>query len=294
MFHFHFTSLDKLFEDIIRKNVSSETFDWLINKTSKASDNNTFNAVFVSLPRKTGRAPATIEPSAIQQIQSARSGLTIHGWTIDRLSRVWLLMHLDHSDQNKYFRTIENLFLAAEVNELIALYSALPVFAYPEMWKARCAEGIRNNIADVLTAIMCNNPYPAENLDEQAWNQLVLKAFFTEKPVEQIIGIDSRANAKLAYTLSDYAHERWAAQRSVDPQLWRCVGKFIDEKIFPDIQKIAASNNELEREAAALAAYDSQYTPAKKMVPENLANAIATGALSWNILAQKSKNYVLQ
>ena len=79
---------------------------------------------------------------------------------------------------------------------------------------------------------MCNNPYPAENLNEAAWNQMVLKAFFTEKPIDQIIGLDERANERLARTLSDYAHERWAAHRSVNPLLWRCVAPFINEQML--------------------------------------------------------------
>ena len=194
-----------------------------------------------------------------------RPNLVLKDWTVDRLARVWLLMNVDASDREKYFRNIESLFMAAEVNELVALYSALPLLAYQEKWTARCSEGIRNNIGDVLKVIMCNNPYPSENLNEAAWNQMVLKAFFTDKPVEEIIGLDERANERLAKTLSDYAHERWAAHRNVNPLLWRCVGPFINEQIFKDIQKLYASDNELERDAALLAIHSSNYGPAKKM-----------------------------
>jgi hypothetical protein len=141
---------------------------------------------------------------------------------------------------------------------------------------------------------MCNNPYPSENLDQPAWNQMVLKAFFTDKPVEEIIGLDKRANQKLASTLSDYAHERWAAHRPVNPQLWRCVGPFINEMIYPDIEKISRSDNPLEREAAALAAYSSSYAPAKKSVPAGLLKEIENGGLTWSLLAKKIKDYVLQ
>jgi hypothetical protein len=203
-------------------------------------------------------------------------------------------MHLDTTDEDKYFRNIENLFLAAEVNELIALYSALPVLAYPQQWCARCAEGIRNNIADVLTAIMCNNPYPSENLNEPAWNQLVLKAFFTEKAISQIIGLDDRANEQLAKTLSDYAHERWAAHRQVNPLLWRCVGPFINEDILPDIQKLISSDNVMDNEAAALAIDSSSFTSAKKLLSDKYRNEIEQGTLSWITLAEKMNDYVLQ
>ena len=205
-------------------------------------------------------------------------------------------MNVDSADKEKYSRLIENLFLGAEVNELVALYAALPFLTYPELWTKRCSEGIRNNIGDVLQAIMCDNPYPSDYLNEPAWNQLVLKAFFTEKPIDRIIGLDKRTNADLAKTLSDYAHERWAAHRPVNPQLWRCIGRFINKELFPDIEKIANTGNEHEREAAALACWDSNYPAAKTLLTNhtNLKSAIETGALTWSVLAAKINNHVLQ
>lgn len=286
------TDLKNILTDVIKSNVSPETMAWLNERASAVSSQ--LPASFAAVPRKTGRASLNISAVSANAISTARTGFTIHNWSIDRLARVWLLMHIDHAEREKYFKTIEALFPSADMNELVALYSALPVFHYPEIWKQRCSEGIRNNIADVLTAIMCNNPYPSENLDEPAWNQLVLKAFFTEKPIQQIIGLDERRNAALANTLSDYAHERWAAHRPVNPQLWRCVGPFINEQIFPDVQKLAQSEDPTEREAAALAAADSTFPAAKGLIPVNLKKAIDNGSLSWDILAKKINDYVLQ
>jgi hypothetical protein len=275
-------------EAIIRRHVSADGWLWLKEKTASAG--RPFHIAFVSMPRKTGKALLQLSEEEKNRLKKARTGFSTDGWTLDRLSRVWLLMQLDTADPDAYCKTIEDLFLAAEMHELVALYSALPVLAYPERWAGRCAEGIRSNIGDVLQAIMCNNPYPSENLGEAAWNQLVLKAFFTDKPIHQIIGLDHRANPELAQILSDYAHERWAAHRPVNPQLWRCVGKFIDEKNFPDIERIATSENTVEREAAALACWDSSYPPAKALLEKNseLKQTIETGELSWNSLAKKT------
>ena len=77
-----------------------------------------------------------------------------------------------------YINRIENLFPQAEMNELVALYSSLPVLAYPEAWKLRCAEGIRSNIGIVLEAIMYHNPYPANNLDEDSMESIGAESFF--------------------------------------------------------------------------------------------------------------------
>lgn len=294
MFHYNYNELKQLLAEIIRENVSPEIFSWLNDKVSTASTINQFNTIFATLPRRTGKQGISIPEDLSRKLHIIRAGLQLKGWTIDRLARVWLILHADASDREKYFKTIENLFLGAEVNELVALYSALPVFAYPEMWSARCAEGIRNNIGDVLKVTMCNNPYPSENLDEQAWNQMVLKAFFTDKPVEEIIGLDQRSNEKLAKTLSDYAHERWSAHRTVNPQLWRCVGPFLNDELLPDIEKVSRSQNPLDKQAAALACYHSTSSKAKQLIPVDLLKAIEEGNLTWDKLAEKSNEYVLQ
>ena len=283
----------QLLGEIISLHTSPEGFQWLTEKAHSAAQ---FHNSFVAIPRKTGKKIIHLTENQQRDLEAARPGFTIEGWTTDRVSRVWFLLHADNSRTENYISTIEKLFPSAEVNELIALYSSLPVLDFSESWTARCAEGIRSNIGDVLTAIMCYNPYPSENLDEASWNQLVLKAFFTEKPIHTIIGIDSRANEKLARTLSDYAHERWAAHRNVNPQLWRLVGKFIDKEFFEDIKKLSVSDSEIEKEAAALACYDSTYAPAKELLNrnKNIQSAIGSGELTWNSLAEKTTDYVLQ
>lgn len=294
MYSYNNEQLKEVFASIIEKNIPPESYAWLTAKISSVNNAAQLNTVFVTLPRKTGKNPVSLSKDQTNTISKIRPGLSIQNWSIDRLARVWLLMHADIADREKYFRNIENLFLAAEVNELVALYSALPIFAYPEKWTARCAEGIRNNIGDVLKAIMCGNPYPSESLDEAAWNQMVLKAFFTDKPVNEIIGLDERANERLARTLSDYAHERWAAHRSMNPLIWRCVAPFINEQLLPDIEKLLSSHNIIEEEAAALAIYHSNFAPAKKLLSDKFRIEIENGNLSWKSLAEKTNDYVLQ
>jgi hypothetical protein len=170
------------------------------------------------------------------------------------------------------------------MNEQTALYSSLYFFAYPNLWQQRCAEGIRSNIGTVLEAIMYHNPYPAKYLGEKAWNQLVLKAFFTEKDINSIVGIDERSNAELAHTLLDYANERWAAHRQVNPQLWRMVSNFITDASLPHFQRLLQSDNEKEQHAAALSLYNSHYQPATDLLKQHphLVQQLQQHTLSWN------------
>jgi hypothetical protein len=217
--------IEHVLADIIKQNSGEEQWTWIQEKSSSSTQ---LNMAFAAVPRKMGKKMIEITPAQEGQIKALCPGFSIHGWTIDRLCRVWLLTQLNSDDKDNYIRIIEGLFTAAEMNELVALYSSLPLLAHPETWKFRCTEGIRSNIGSVLEAIMYENPYPSKHLDEPAWNQMILKAFFTEKNVERITGLDERANERLASILVDYAQERQSAHRTVNPQLWRLVEKFVD------------------------------------------------------------------
>jgi hypothetical protein len=288
--------IEDLFEGLIQKNTVEEGWIWLKERSSLLSQNANaiqLNIAFTAVPRKTGKKIIQTTVTLDANVKELCPGFSLAGWTVDRLSRVYLLMNLYNSNKEHYIRIIEELFKAAEMNELVALYSSLPFLAYPDVWKFRCTEGIRSNIATVLEAIMYENPYAAKYLDEPAWNQMILKAFFTEKNVDRITGLDERANKNLANILIDYAHERWAAHRSVDPQLWRLVGKFMDEKNFSDIQKLFDEGALPEKKAAALACFDTDYTPAKNLLGKNsgLQNAIVQKMLTWTSLAKEIKNF---
>jgi hypothetical protein len=284
---YNLEAIKQRLEQLLQQQLDASAFEWLKNKAVQADVTAQLNLAFAAIPRKMGKATVVLSEEAEKELHQLRPHFIIKGWSLERLARVWLLLHLNASNREDYIRTIEALFLTAEMNEQVALYSALPLLAYPEHWRKRCAEGIRSNIGSVLQAIMCKNPYPSENLEPAAWNQMVLKAFFTEKPVQEIIGLEERANGELAQILSDYAHERWAAHRPVNPLLWRCVAGFLDEKIFPDIEKLAASENEQERKAAVLVCRQSKYPPAKELLNTHpaLFSLKENAGLSWNDLA---------
>lgn len=273
-------------ESVIRQHLDEAGWQWLEEKgpvvhTEKNAA--TLNSVFSFISRKTANEKLKIS-SEIREINNA--ALDIRSWTIDRLCRVWLIMQVDSSDKPVYLSKIENLFSGASMNELVALYSALPVLAYPESWKARCAEGIRSNIGTVLEAIMYENAYPFHWLDDAAFNQMVLKAFFADKNVDRIIGMDQRSNQELADILIDYAHERWAAGRTVNPQLWRLTGKYINAFNFPDIQRLWNNGNGIEKKAALLACSQSDFPPARHLWEDETGKEkeFMASALNWHNL----------
>ncbi len=280
------TALRSMLATIIQQYATPEQYAWLEGKAAiHPTDATQLAITLTAIPRKTNKTTLQINKEQLEHISYILPGFTINGWTLSRLCRIWWLMQVTAEKEN-YHATIESLFTNAEMNELADMYAAMPVLAYAATWEQRCTEGIRSNIGIVLEAIMYENPYPAIYLAEAAWNQLVLKAFFTDKDINRITGLDERANARLASTLIDYAHERMAARRTVHPQLWRLVARFIDETNFTDIQNLFASDNVTDRNAAVLACSDSSFPPAKDLLETvpHLKNEIIERKLTWQNL----------
>ena len=185
---------------------------------------------------------------------------------MDRLARVLLLTSLPADDEMAYVKAIETLFDTAEMQELTALYTALPYLAFPQKWLFRATEAVRSNMGPVFDAIAFGNPYPAQYFSEAAWNQLVLKCIFNDKPITRIDGLLDRVNAALAHDVSEFAHERWAAGRTVPAEVWRLVPHFMNETLLSDVKRLADSPDERDRQAARQVCEATDYEPAKRLL----------------------------
>jgi hypothetical protein len=139
----------------------------------------------------------------------------------------------------------------------------------------------------IFEAVAHRNPYPVEEFDENSWNQLVLKAVFVESKLDRIQGLDARANPRLMRMLCNFAHERWAAGRSVSPELWRCVGPHADFDAVSDLSKVLNTGSDLERKAAALAlaASPGPIGHAKLETAPRLATAVRARQFTWSDIA---------
>lgn len=232
---------------IIQENANEKELIWI---DSKSTNIQALSMAFVATPRFIGKR-------IIQSELTNLNGLDIQSWTLDKLVRVYFLLLLENSAQESADNQIETLFDTAEINESIALFSALPLFSHPEKWLHRATDAVRSNIGDVFNSFAFGNPYAVKYFSELAWNQLVLKCIFNDKPIHLIQGIDQRANQALADTLSDFAHERWAAGRTVPAQVWRLVVNFMNERILKDMETLFLSKDIHNKIAAALVCLSS-------------------------------------
>jgi hypothetical protein len=202
--------------------------------------------------RRVGKAPLALIDSELDAAAASRPGWNPRDWTLDQAVRVYLLC-ASTSDGAVMSERLDRLCAAGDIGELVAYYRGLPLYPDQPRYALRAAEGIRSNMRAVFEAVAHCNPYPAEQLNEPAWNQLVLKALFVGSPLHPIAGLDGRRNATLARMLCDYAHERWAASRPVSPELWRCVGPFAAGAMLDDFARLFERGTADERKAAALA-----------------------------------------
>ena len=285
--------LNNLLAQLIEINANEKELQWLDSQNIK--DNKALQKTFVLTPRfiskkeveiviknpivpkpKYGTPKLTVANRNTGSIESERRPNQI--WTLDRVVRVLLLTNVQNKSEEDYYQTIETLFETAEINEAVALYTALPYLKYPEKWLYRATEAIRSNMGPVFDALAFQNHYPAKYFSESAWNQLVLKCIFNDKPINLIKGLDERTNQNLANILSDFAHERWAAHRSIPPQVWRLVSKFITPTILEDISKLFDSENIQNQQAAVLVCKETDNQEAKDLL------VIKQGGLAFDII----------
>jgi hypothetical protein len=258
---------------------------WLTDRLAVVASGNkqAFFLAFGLVARKLGKADLALTDAELARAEQVRPGWDPRGWSIDQAARTLLVLTYPTAGPAECVAVLDQLFAAGEMHELVALYQALPLYPHPAAHALRCAEGQRSNIRAVFSAIAHRNPYPSEQLNEDQWNQLILKCLFVDLPLDPVVGLDRRANATLARILVDFAHERWAAKRPVSPELWRCVGPFADEAMVRDLQCVLASADERQRMAAALALQACPHPAA--LAALQAANIVLSG-WNWHRIAQ--------
>lgn len=262
---------EQLFEKI-REYTTPKEIAWVESKASGSLQS--LQTAFVATPR-------FISKTLIQSTETIND-VSISGWSLDRLVRVYLLSQMDSSEKETYTKSLDTLFETAENNEAVALISALPFLAFSDYWMLRATDAVRSNIGLVFDAIAFQNPFPMQNFSELAWNQLVLKCIFNDKPIHRIQGLSQRANQELANSISYLAHERWAAGRTIPAQAWRLVSKFMNEAIFADICTLFVSQNLHDQIAATLVCTETDFAPAKEEL--NKYPELLKKTFSWTML----------
>jgi hypothetical protein len=277
-----------LLRDWLRRQLPGDAAEWLEAQAvagRSATDRNLFLAISL-VHRRIGKADLDLSATDKASADTARTGWRPAGWSLDQAARVFLLLAAG-GPPDRFAARLEQLFATADVSELIAFYRGLPLYPDQPRYADRAGEGLRTNMKAVFEAVAHNNPYPAEQFTESRWNQMILKALFIGSALHPIEGLERRWNSDLTRMLCDYAHERWAAGRTVSYELWRGVGPHADAAAIDDLARVIDSGAPVERQAAALALAGSPHRDAADILGRDpaLAAAVRDGQISWEALA---------
>ncbi len=281
----------ELMQGWLRRQLPGEQWQWLTSRNA-AGPATAEKDLFITLgliPRKLGKADLALTPDDLAAAETVRPGWNPEGWSVDGTARVATLLQTI-ATANDFPVRFRQLCRTADVAEAIAFYRGLILYPSPEALESQAAEGVRSNMRVIFEAVAHHNPYPKQYFAEQRWNHMVLKALFVDSRLHPIQGLDERANAELAAMLRDYAHERWAAGRTVTPELWRCVGPFAtDEAAVADLLRASQGADADERAGAALALAMSPSPMAAGHLAAmpDLAAQIADGSLAWDSLSTR-------
>ncbi|MEP2690574.1 EboA domain-containing protein [Maribacter dokdonensis] len=276
-------------QNILNTYGAPDSVAWLKGKIESLKENKSSKDLFMtySLLNVKFDAANVISFDALDTTSSRY--LSGHNATMLQVSRIYFLAEVLSQDIEFYTPKVANIIQVADTGELETFLKYLVLLPNPEAYKQTAVEALRTNIATIFDAISLNNPYPAEYFNDQQWNQMFLKAAFMERDLSQIASIDERANEDLARIISDYAHERWAAGRKIDPLFWRPVSKFLNEQLLGDMKTLLNSDDVVENLAGALCCYYSENEKALALFngkPE-LKHKIADGHTTWNTIKQQ-------
>ena len=263
---------------------------WFRNAIKDVANMSTERPLSVAIglaPRRLGKADLALPAADLARAERLRPGLDLGDWSIDQLARVALLAAGRHGNDVDFATRFDSFCATAELNELIALCRGLPIYPGAALIEPRAREAVRSGMKPVFEAVAHRNPYPREAFAEDAWNQMVVKAFFMGSTLWPIQGLDERANPRLARMLVGLAQERWAAQRPVSGELWRCVVPHADSECIAALIHGWNAGSDKARLAIALALRRAPLPTADLLADEiaRLQARLASEKAGWRDLA---------
>ena len=240
-----------------------------------------FYLTYTLIHQKFGDLSVAFQDKADQNVV-----LKKYGMTPEEAFRLLLLYEVLKRAPDYYADAVRKLIEVADKNELITFLKFLDLLPEAERFCDAAVQALRTNIEPVFDAIALRNTYPQKYFNQQQWNQMYLKAAFMQRPLLEIEGVEERANNELSRIISDYAHERWAASRNIDPRIWRPVAICPVESTVADMQHLLTNGSEEEVNAAVLVCTRSQDPQLNDLVAEQKERKerIAKGTLNWNNL----------
>ena len=276
---------DAIYE-ILNNNTGHEAIDWLNVKTTALETSNSARDLFMTYSLLASNFDKTRGVNYGEHPNEIMGIFKTHSADLLQVARIYFLTKVLELNPDFYTREVAKIIEVADTTELETFLRYITILPESESFKHAAVEALRTNISIIFDAITLNNPYPALYFNDQQWNQMYLKAAFMERDLSMIQSVDERANADLTRIISDYAHERWAASRKIDPMFWRPVSKFMDDTLRTDMKRLLTSEDPTENKAGALCCYYSADKDALALLEnhQELKKQVASNKITWNTL----------
>lgn len=275
-------NLPDLLRGLLSRAADADATDWLESRLPEILDPPSARNLFLTYSL-VGRTFPDREVTGIDgDTSGVHAYLSRHGIRQGELARVYLLARALVSDPEYFTPKVRQLAQVADTGELVTFLRYISLLPGCEAFADTAVDALRTNIADVFKAIALDNPYPAAHFNTQQWNQMYLKAAFMQLDLLAIPEVESRANPDLVRIISDYAHERWAASREIDPVFWRPVSPFLEGALLQDMQRLLSSPNPAEQQAGYLCCRASGKPEARELISGHpMDNAYSESPFGW-------------
>tara|TARA_R110002073_G_scaffold259484_2_gene422571 strand:- start:4226 stop:4948 length:723 start_codon:yes stop_codon:yes gene_type:complete len=221
----------------------------------------------------------------LNKVKKIHRGWQPESWLLSESIRILFNLSAASVSDNET-QIFSRAYRITELSEQIAFLKGLFLYGNSHFILNYAKDAVRSNTQSLFTAVSKFNPYPADNFSEREWNNMILKAVSWNCSLQDIYGIDQRANASLMKMLCEYAREQKGAKRRASKDLWRCVGPFSDESALLVLEEMLNSTDIEEQYIAALALGTSPRIEAKNLLdskPE-LVTKIKELDINWNNL----------
>jgi hypothetical protein len=285
----HFKDTELQLSKIIEGNINSNTKEWLADKITTITHAKSTKDLYLTYSLLASKIDVNDAFDTSMITAELRNYIQIQNGNFLQIARMYLLIKVLEADEEFFSEKVANIIEVADTSELVTFLKFLILLPNAEKYKMVAVDALRTNISPVFNALAYNNPYPSSYFDDRQWNQMFLKTAFMQGNLSAILNIDKRANKDLARIISDYAHERWAAGRDIDPNFWRPVIQFIGPELLEDMKRLLNSKNKFENRAGALCCYFSNNPDAKKILNghQNLIQQIENTAFSWETIKEE-------
>ncbi|WP_304231976.1 EboA domain-containing protein [Jiulongibacter sediminis] len=257
--------LDNLKQDCLNL-LDENTGNWLASKLSGNPEPSAFYLTFGLIGRKAPSTQVDLSPETQSLFEEINPDFKSEPFSLDEYCRLLLMLSAEPESNHALISTMIG---SADRKELVTIFKSVQYLSNAADFKMEMIDGLRTNMIDVFDAISRYQSFPVRFFHQDAWNQMVLKAIFMERPLYKIQGLDKNRNQKLTDTLHDFVHERWSAGRNVHPELWRLILGFENDRLVADMVGLSGSGSELDQLAVRKALFDSEHSAAKQWCSEN-------------------------